>query len=106
MQAFHTFWSIHHSSFFLVNQAYMILLCKRQDAVEIKDFRPINLIHCFSKLMAKVLSLRLDPHMSELIRPNQNAFIHGRAIHDNFHIVQSTTAPWPVVDAALSPGPE
>jgi hypothetical protein len=37
----------------------MILLHKKKDAEEIKDFRPINLIHSFIKLFSKLLSSRL-----------------------------------------------
>jgi hypothetical protein len=68
----------------------MVILRKKKDAEEIKDFRLISLIHCFSKLFAKLLSLRLAPHMHHLVLPNQSAFIRGRAIHDNFHAVQSS----------------
>jgi hypothetical protein len=35
-----------------------------------------------------ILALRLAPRMQELISPNQNAFIWGRSIHDNFKYVQ------------------
>jgi hypothetical protein len=69
----------------------MVLFHKKPNASEIRDFRPISRIHCFSKLFAKLLSSRLAPHMHLLVRPNQSAFIRGRAIHDNFRVVQSST---------------
>jgi hypothetical protein len=58
-QAFNSLWSLDFHSFFLTNQAYMVLLRKRQVAEEVKDYRPISLIHCFSKLFAKCLLVRL-----------------------------------------------
>jgi hypothetical protein len=67
----------------------MILLGKKKEAEEVKDFSPISLIHSFSKLFAKLLSSRLAPLMHLLVLPIQSAFIRGRAIHDNFRAVQS-----------------
>jgi hypothetical protein len=48
------------------------------------------LIHSVAKLVAKVLSARLAPRMSELVGPQQSAFIWGRCLHDNFQLVQCT----------------
>jgi hypothetical protein len=56
-----------------LNTAYITLLPKKVDAVEIKDFWPISLIHSFAKLVTKLLA-------STLVR--------GRKIHDNFMLVQ------------------
>jgi hypothetical protein len=73
----------------LVNQAYITLLQKKKDHVCVKDFRPISLIHSFSKLLTKILSKRISPLMNTLVQQNQSTFIKGRAIHDNFKVVQS-----------------
>jgi hypothetical protein len=77
-------------STWLISQAYMILLRKKKDADEVKDFRPINLIHSISKLITKTLSRRIAPYLLDMVQPNQSAFINGRAIHDNFMAFQST----------------
>jgi hypothetical protein len=90
MQALHKFWQLDFRSSLLVNQAYMILLKKKPGAECIQDFRPISLIHSFCKFIAKLLSLRLAPHMDSLVMANQSAFIKGRALHDNFRTVQLT----------------
>jgi hypothetical protein len=90
MNAFHSFWSLDFRSYYPVNQALMILLRKRKDADNVKDFRPINIVHSFCKLLTKVLTLRLVPHMNNLVAPNQSAFICGRVIHDNFMAVRSS----------------
>jgi hypothetical protein len=68
----------------------MVLLHTKKDAEEIKDYRPINLIHSFNKLFTKLQSSRLALHMHRLVLPNQSAFIRGRVIHDNFCAVQSS----------------
>jgi hypothetical protein len=86
---FNAFWLLDHYSFYHVNQAYVVLLCKKEDLVEVQDFRQISLIHSISKLITKVLSLRLAPRMHELIQQNQSGCIRGRALHDNFQVVQS-----------------
>ena len=90
MRAFNAIWSLDGRSFYLVNQAYMVLLRKRPDASSLCDFRPISLIHSFAKLFTKVLSRRLAPFMHTLVRHNQSAFIRSRLIHENFRAVQLT----------------
>jgi hypothetical protein len=42
-----------------VNGALIALLPKKDGAVELRDFRPISLVHSFAKLLAKILALRL-----------------------------------------------
>jgi hypothetical protein len=71
-----------------LNKALITLLPKKQDASTVQDYRPISLVHCIVKLIAKVMSLRLAPVLPTLVSPNQSAFIKGRAIHDNFMLVQ------------------
>lgn len=68
----------------------MVLLHKTQLPEGLKDYRPISLTHSVGKLFAKGLTMRLAPHMSELVQPNQSAFIAGRRLHDNFRTVQLT----------------
>jgi hypothetical protein len=59
MNTLHSFWSLDFRSYYLLNQALMILLWKKQDADNVKNFRPISLVHSFSKLLTKVLALHL-----------------------------------------------
>jgi len=44
LRAFHAVWSLDGWSFYLVNQAYMVLLRKKQEANTIGDYRQISLI--------------------------------------------------------------
>jgi hypothetical protein len=64
-------------------------LPKKEVVEEIADFRPISLIHAIAKIIAKMLALRLAPHMNELISNAQSAFIKKRSIHDNFLYVKN-----------------
>ena len=78
----------HVFKFRLLNMAYIILLPKKMGAVEVKDFRPISLIHSFATLVTKLLANRLAPLSPSLISVNQSTFVRGRKIHDNFMLVQ------------------
>ena len=46
--------------FRLLNSAFITLLPKKMDVVQVKDFRPISLIHSFTKLVTKIMANRLD----------------------------------------------
>jgi hypothetical protein len=73
-----------------LNTAYITLLPKKEEAEEPKDFRPISLVHCFAKLLTKMLANRLASRLSQMVSPNQSAFIKGHFIQDNFMLVQQT----------------
>jgi hypothetical protein len=70
-----------------LNSAFITLLPKKDDALEVKDYRPISLIHSFAKLVAKLLANILSPHLPRLVSINQSAFIKGWSILDNFLMV-------------------
>jgi hypothetical protein len=74
----------------LLNLAYITLILKSAEALEVKDYRPISLIHGFAKVITKVLANRLATRLSGLVSPCQSAFVKGRFIHDNFIGVQQT----------------
>jgi hypothetical protein len=71
-----------------LNNALIVLLPKKIGASCPGDFRPIIMIHNFTKLISKILTLRLAPKLNELVDKNQNAFIRLRTIQDNFKFVQ------------------
>jgi len=68
----------------LLNSAYLTLIPKKAEALEAKDYRPICLVHSFAKLVTKMMANRLGPLLDSMVASNQNAFIRGRCIHDNF----------------------
>jgi len=78
-------------NFEVLNSAYIILLPKKDDATNVKDYRPISLVHSFTKLITKMLANRLAGRLDQMITQNQSAFIKGRFILDNFMLVQHTT---------------
>jgi hypothetical protein len=89
INAANTFYSLRTSSLTLLNSANVVLVPKKEGAEAITDYRPISLIHSFAKIIAKILALRLAPHMSSIVSPVQSAFIKRRSIHDNFMAVRN-----------------
>jgi hypothetical protein len=71
-----------------LNRALITLIPKKPDADSVGDFRPISLVHSFSKLFSKILANRLRPRLPELVSTNQSAFVKGRSLHDNFILVR------------------
>jgi mannosylglycoprotein endo-beta-mannosidase len=88
LSAFHSIHSLHCDYLTQINGAQVILIPKVEVAAELKDFRPISLIHSFAKLFMKVLALRLSGYIGKLISKSQSAFIKGRYIQDNFLYVR------------------
>jgi hypothetical protein len=84
MHAINAFWSQDFRSLYHLNDAYMILLKKKEHAEEIRDYRPISLMHSFGKLLTKCMANRLARVLDALVHHNQRAFIKGWNIHDNF----------------------
>jgi hypothetical protein len=75
---------------YLLNSAYITLLPKTAEAMEVKDYRPTSLIYSITKIMIKAVANRLATKLPTLISPCQSAFVKGRCIHDNFILVQQT----------------
>jgi hypothetical protein len=116
MSTFDAFWRLDTRHLHGTNDALMVLLPKSADAVIIRDFQPIALIHLVGKLItkvlanrlapklgepmhslkdackviSKVLANRLAPKLGELVHVSQNAFIKGCLIHDIFKLVQAS----------------
>jgi hypothetical protein len=90
VDVFQRLYDLRGCGFARLNQALLTLLPKRADACSLRDYRPISLIHLVAKLFAKMLSLRLAPKLDRLVSKNQNAFIAGRSLHDNFVLVKQS----------------
>lgn len=67
-----------------VNTASIVLLPKKESPIEIKDFKPISLVHSLPKLSTKVLANRLQKRIPEMVHPLQSGFLAGRCIVENF----------------------
>jgi hypothetical protein len=61
-----------------LNATFLALIPKKNDAMNIKDFRPISLIGNAYKLLSKVLANRLKEVLDGLISKSQNDFVGGR----------------------------
>ena len=60
-----------------------LILKKDKDPLDCRSYRPISLIGCDSKILAKVLAVRLDKVITSLIHPDQVGFIRTRNLVDN-----------------------
>ena len=79
-----------HERFGRAKQGNCNFAAKKDGAVDIKDYRPISLVHGVIKIFDKVLATRLATELPFLVGNHQSAFIKGRSIHDNFMLVQCT----------------
>ena len=68
------------------NASFIVLLPKKSLTKKISDFRPISLITCLYKIIAKVLSGRLRGILHETIHSTEGAFVQGRQILDAVRI--------------------
>jgi hypothetical protein len=59
MLAISAVWSRKFCNFSNLNSVYITLIPKVEGADQIKDFRPISLVHSFAKLVTKLLANRL-----------------------------------------------
>jgi hypothetical protein len=66
----------------------------------LSDFRPISLLGCIYKLLAKVLAARLASVLGPLIAETQSAFLKGRQLVDGVVVVNE------VIDLAKKTGKE
>ena len=58
--------------------SFIVLIPKKTNVVEVKDFRPINLVGGMYKIISKVLANHLHRVAYGLILDFQNAFTKGR----------------------------
>ena len=59
------------------------MILKKNDASNIRDFKPISLVGSLYKILAKVLANRLKVVLDQLISESQNSFVGGRQILDS-----------------------
>ena len=65
-----------------LNSSFIVLIPKCHSPSGLNDYRPISLVGCIYKLVAKMLAHRLRLVIKEVIGPNQFAFVTGRQILD------------------------
>ena len=57
--------------------ANICLILKKKDPEDPASYRPVLLINVDAKILAKVLTLRLESLISILVKPDQTGFIKG-----------------------------
>ncbi|GKV25367.1 hypothetical protein SLEP1_g34816 [Rubroshorea leprosula] len=65
------------------NASFLVLIPKKENPQGIEEYRPISLIDCMYKILAKVLADRLSRVLYTIIGENQSAFIEGRQLVDS-----------------------
>lgn len=53
-----------------LNASFIVLIPKKVEAIELKDFRPISLMGGVYKILAKVLANRLKVVLNKIISPS------------------------------------
>ena len=60
--------------------------------VDIKKWRPITSLNTIYKIYAKVLALRMQPLLNDIIHKSQTGFMQERSIFDNIFMFWELTA--------------
>lgn len=96
------FKELHETSKFVnsLNSTFLVLIAKKKGANDIRDFRPISLVGCIYKHIAKVLAGRLARVLGEVVGECQHALVEGKQILD---VVLTANE---VVDELVSRGKE
>ncbi|GKV21745.1 hypothetical protein SLEP1_g31697 [Rubroshorea leprosula] len=70
-----------------LNSSFLALIPKKANPVHFKEYRPISLIGCLYKLLAKILANRLKLVMTDIISDSKSAFVGGRQLVDSVLIL-------------------
>jgi hypothetical protein len=65
-----------------INSSIIALIPKKDNPVRVEDYRPISLLNYTLKSITKLLSVRLQGVILNLIHENQYGFLKGRTIQD------------------------
>lgn len=69
------------------NFAFITLIPKKQDPQRLEDYRPISLVGCMYKILAKVLANRVKQVLPSVIDEKQSAFLEGRNMLNSVLVV-------------------
>lgn len=73
-----------------INKANVVMVPKKEEVVNMSNFRPISILNLISKIISKVLANQLGKVLPEIISDHQTAFIKGRQIFENFIAARET----------------
>ena len=69
------------------NEIQVVLIPNVNRLEEVGQFRPISCCNFIYKIIATIIVQRLRKYMSNLVSPNQSAFISGRLIQYNIIVI-------------------
>lgn len=72
-----------------INSTILALIPKKQQAIYMKDHRPISGCNVLYKLISKILANRLKTILPKFISHNQSAFVKGRVLMENVLMMAS-----------------
>ncbi|KAJ9536410.1 hypothetical protein OSB04_un000423 [Centaurea solstitialis] len=75
-----------------LNHTLLCFIPKIPNATRVSDFRPISCCNVLYKVISKIVAERMKPYLSQLIGPDQSAFIPGRRISDNILMAHELVA--------------
>ena len=67
------FYDLWGRRWYLLNTVHITLIPKAKDAMRVKYFRPMSLMHSITKILCKLLSLRLAPFLQQIGSPFPDA---------------------------------
>jgi len=65
------------------NASFITLIPKKESPISLGDYRPISLVGCIYKLIAKILANRLKGVLENVIDMEQSTFLSGRGFLDS-----------------------
>lgn len=68
----------------------MTLIHKKDDKMDLKNWRPITLLNFDCKLFSKLLKLRMSTVLADLIHPDQACAVPGRKITDSLVLIRDS----------------
>jgi len=75
-----------------VREGEIILLYKKSDPRDIRNYRPITLLNVDYKIFAKMMVARLGPTMDDIVHKAQLGFVPGRVITEATHFLKMVQA--------------
>ena len=72
------------------NKTNVVLIPKKKNPVNLKDFRPVSLCSVVYKIITKAMANHLKVILSNIISPNQSVFVPGRLIFDNVIVTRGS----------------
>lgn len=69
------------------NTSFVVLIPEKENPVGLSDYRPISLLGCMCKVLAKFFAKRLSMVMKSVISTNQIAFLKGRNFLDGVVVI-------------------